>query len=114
MKHFIAGLRRGLRSPAAGSAVTRLSVEGNLVLSGDPTLNVSGSLLPGVYAIGDYSGTLSGSFRAQYSRRFPRQLRFGKRQPDHTFPGAQPGTLALLGMGAVERLSACGGTSKAG
>lgn len=87
---------------AADSSVTSLSVGGNLVLSGAPTLDVTGSLLPGVYTIADYSGTLSGEFAAlSIPAGFRVNYGSGSDSQITLSPVPEPGTLALLGTGAL-------------
>ena len=87
----------------AGNSLTSLSIAGNLILNGDPTLNFSGSLAPGTYTIASYGGTLSGQFTAldiptgdtiNYGTGSNSSITLSTVQPE-------PSTLAMLGVGAM-------------
>jgi autotransporter-associated beta strand protein len=87
---------------ATGSSITSLSIAGNLILNGDPTLNVSGSLAPGTYTIASYGGTLSGG---DFTLNIPAgdTINYGTGSDSAITLSVtpEPSTLALLAAGVI-------------
>ena len=87
---------------ATGSSLNSLSIAGNLILSDDPTLNVSGSLVPGTYIIASYDGTLNGQFATPLDLPAGDTINYGTGSDSAITVSVvpEPSTLALLGAGA--------------
>ncbi len=88
----------------AGNSITSLSIAGNLILNGDPTLNFSGSLAPGTYTIASYGGTLSGDLEFN-TLNIPTgdTVSYGTGSDSSVSLTVvpEPSTLAMLGVGAM-------------
>jgi hypothetical protein len=85
-----------------GGSLTSMSIAGNLVLSGSPTLVLSGNLAPGTYTIASYGGTLNGTFSG-LNLPAGDAINYGTGNNSAITLTAvpEPSTLALLVAGAI-------------